>query len=151
MVLLSCLSNAHESSYNQCLQVRFLLNHVEGHEPGHYLLDSANTRYGLIDQGEFTRAMAAICLDQMWLSMAAFHFMFVAELQHLDRGIGPRGYRYAMLEAGRLGERIYMVSTALDLGCCGIGAYYDREAAQLLDLQGGERLLYLVASGPVKK
>jgi nitroreductase len=55
-----------------------------------------------------------------------------------------------MLTAGRLGERLYLAATALGLGCCGIGAFYDFEAVELLDLKKESRLLYLVAVGPVK-
>ena len=56
-----------------------------------------------------------------------------------------------MLTGGRLGERLYMTATALGLGCCGIGALYDWEAAELLGLNDESRLLYLVGVGPVKK
>ena len=68
-----------------------------------------------------------------------------------DRTWGPRGYRYAMLAAGRLGQTIYLGATALGLGCCGIGALYDEEARQLLGLNKKAALLYLVAAGPVKR
>jgi nitroreductase len=52
-----------------------------------------------------------------------------------------------MLDAGRLGERIYLSATAMGLGCCGIGAFYDAEASQLLSLNDSSHLLYLVAVG----
>ncbi len=56
-----------------------------------------------------------------------------------------------MLHSGRLGERLYLAATAMGLGCCGIGAFYDMEAAQLLKLKTGSKLLYLVAVGLVKQ
>jgi nitroreductase len=55
-----------------------------------------------------------------------------------------------MLNAGRLGQRLYVQATAVGLGCCGIGALYDGEAAALLGLNPTARLLYLVAVGRVK-
>jgi nitroreductase len=94
--------------------------------------------------------MAGICLAQAWLAQAAVHFCLLANLEVLDERQGTRGYRYAMMQAGRLGERLYLTATALGLGCCGIGALYDQEAAGLLGLNEGSRLLYLVAVGPVK-
>jgi nitroreductase len=39
----------------------------------------------------------------------------------------------------------------MGLGCCGIGALYDGEAAEMLELNQSSRLLYLVAVGNVKK
>jgi nitroreductase len=76
--------------------------------------------------------------------------LFLVDLASLDRTWGARGYRYAMTAAGRLGHRVYLAATALGLGCCGIGAFYDREVADLLGLDVTARLLYLVAVGPVR-
>ena len=56
-----------------------------------------------------------------------------------------------MLTAGRLGQRIYLGATSLGLGCCGIGAFYDGEAATLLGLNQASAMLYLLAVGPVKR
>ena len=95
--------------------------------------------------------MAGICLDQRWLANAGALFLFMANLKALDDSCGARGYRYAMMEAGKLGQRLYLGSTALGLGCCGIGAFYDNEARSLLDLNDDSYLLYLVAVGNVKK
>jgi nitroreductase len=55
-----------------------------------------------------------------------------------------------MMTAGRLGERLYLVATAMGLGCCGIGAFYDREGSDLLGLSWESGLLYVVGIGPVK-
>jgi SagB-type dehydrogenase family enzyme len=105
---------------------------------------------GRLKAGFFTEAMAGVCLDQGWLANAALHFLFLADLERLDERFGPRGYRYAMMTAGRLGERLYLLATAMGLGCCGIGAFYDGEARQLLRLKETEKLLYLVGLGPIK-
>jgi len=43
-----------------------------------------------------------------------------------------RGYRHAFLEAGMLGERLYLQAAALGLGVCAVGAFYDDEAAALI-------------------
>ena len=95
--------------------------------------------------------LSIICLDQAWLANAAVHFLFISNLDLVDQVWGPRGYRYAMMTAGRLGERLYLMATAMGLGCCGIGAFYDMEAAELPGLNSASRLLYLVAVGNVKK
>ena len=125
-------------------------NEVEGIPPGLYLLDWVSKSLGLAAAGSFTRAMTGICLDQAWLAQSAVHFLFMGNLRQVDEQWGPRGYRYALMTAGRLGERLYLTATALGLGCCGIGALYDQEAADLLQLNPDSRLFYLVAVGPVK-
>jgi nitroreductase len=55
-----------------------------------------------------------------------------------------------MIEAGRLGQQAYLAATVLGWGACGVGAIYDREAADLLGLAADGVLLYLVGAGPVK-
>ena len=119
-------------------------------EPGFYLLDTSKPNLGLVTSGNFMESMARICLDQQWLANAATHFLFLSNLEFMDRTWGARGYRYAMLAAGRMGQRLYMAATAMGMGCCGIGALYDGEAAEQLGLNEASRLLYLAAVGPVK-
>jgi SagB-type dehydrogenase family enzyme len=127
--------------------VGFLIGRADGWAPGFYLLDPVAAAYGLIAPGYFLDRMAHVCLDQMWLARAGVHLLFLSNLEVVDRFYGPRGYRYAMITAGRLGERLYLMATAMGLGCCGIGAFYDAEAARLLGLDHESRLLYLVAMG----
>jgi SagB-type dehydrogenase family enzyme len=129
----------------------FIVGHVEAFDPGFYRLADLDRVYGLLKSGFFMEEMAESCLDQLWLANAGALFLFMANLKVLDDTYGARGYRYAMMEAGRLGQRLYLGSTALDLGCCGIGALYDNEARGLLSLNDDSYLLYLVAVGNIKK
>ncbi len=137
-------------NHNESVCTGFLVGNGEGVDPGLYLLDSSSSSMGMVAPGFFTERMAHICLNQAWLANAATHFLFISNLDVLDRVWGPRGYRYAMIRAGKLGERLYLMATAMGLGCCGIGAFYDMEAAELLGLGSTSRLLYLVAVGTVK-
>jgi SagB-type dehydrogenase family enzyme len=139
------------SPYHQTICVGFLVGNAEEASPGFYLLDKERRSIGLIAGGFYMDKMAHICLDQEWLANAAIHFLFLTNLAVLDREYGTRGYRYAMMMAGRMGERLYLTATAMGLGCCGIGAFYDGEAAELLGLGDASRLLYLVAVGTVKR
>ena len=124
---------------------------VDGIEPGFYEVDPYGLRLGSIKSGKLCGPMAQACLDQMWLANASAQFVFLADFEELEKRFGPRGYRYAMMEAGRLGQRLYLAASALNIGCCGIGAFYDNEAANHLDLENDQRMLYLVGIGVVKK
>ncbi len=134
-----------------CLATGLLTGNIEGIAPGFYLLDPQARRFGQVISGNLVDPMASVCLDQKWLAGAALQVMFLANLKTLDQQYGARGYRYAMLNAGRLGQLIYLGATALGLGCCGIGALYDTEAQKLLGLNRDSALLYLVAVGVVKR
>jgi len=125
----------------------FLVENIDGVDPGFYLLDPFQRKFGLAAAGAFVEKMAGVCLDQEWLRNASVHFLFMIDLDQT----GARGYRHALLTAGRLGHMINLGAQALGLGSCGIGALYDSEARTLLGLTGIElNLVYLVAAGPVK-
>jgi SagB-type dehydrogenase family enzyme len=132
------------------IAIGLLVGQTESMEPGYYLFDPFSFAIRRVSPGLYNGEMAQVCLDQAWLSYAAAHFLFMADLDRAHERWGARGYRYAMMTAGRLGERIYIAATAMGLGCCGIGAFYDSEAVELLDLPSPTRLLYLVAVGAVK-
>jgi nitroreductase len=126
-----------------------LVQNVTGLDAGFYLPTDGG--HGPVIHGSMMREMARICLEQMWLMSASLHVMFLADLAALERSLGPIGYRVAMLSAGRLGQRVYLGAVQHDLGACGIGAYFDDEAERFLHLGASEKMLYMVAAGPVKK
>lgn len=132
------------------LSLGFVAGAIEGVAPGFYLLDPQARQYALVSPGKVSPLMAAVCLNQDWLKNAGVHFLFMLNPGHLDETCGPRGYRYAMIQAGFLGQLAYLGATALGLGACGIGAIYDAEAQTLLGLSGGTAMGYLVAVGTVK-
>jgi SagB-type dehydrogenase family enzyme len=142
---------ATESQGADAVSVGLLVGNVQGLDAGFYLLDRQNLSIGAVCKGEMMDRMAHICLDQSWLANCAVHFLFLSNFELLQQNRGLRGYRHVMLSTGRLGQRLYLAATSMRLGCCGIGAFYDREAAELLGLNEQSKLLYLVAVGPVKK
>jgi len=134
----------------QSLQVGILADRVEGLESGFYYLDRAASTLGLVRSGQFLEEMAEACLDQVWVKRASLNFLFMVNLERMEEAWGPRGYRHALITAGRLGHRIYLGSTALGLGALSIGALYDDETAAVLRLNSASRLVYLLVSGRVK-
>lgn len=135
----------------ESLAVGFLAERVAGYEAGCYAMDRSRGATALIQSGRLLKPMAHICLDQEWVARAGAAFFFALDFKRLESAWGPRGYRYALLTAGRLGQRIYVGAEALGMGCCGIGAFYDGEAATLLRLRDSSVMLYLLCVGPVKK
>lgn len=147
----SAATQQGDPPFESVLTLGFLAQAVEGIPAGFYLLDAGRRSFGRVRTGSFADPMASICLNQEWLKNAAIHFLFMTHPAALDRTWGPRGYRYAMIAAGRLGQAVYLACTALKLGCCGIGAFYDGEARNVLSLDPEAALLYLVAGGHIRK
>lgn len=144
-------TDSKDQAAPETLCIGLLIHACEGIPEGLYLLERKKHRIGRFLSGDFAPQMAHICLDQAWLRHAALHVLFMSNLKMVDEHWGGRGYRHAMLEAGRLGQRIYLMASTLGLGCCGIGAFYDDEAAVLFRLNSNSSLLYVVSAGPVAR
>jgi SagB-type dehydrogenase family enzyme len=123
---------------------------MEGLAPGLYSFSPDGATLACRQTGILAGDLARVCLDQAWIGRAAMNFLIVADLAAMEAALGTRGYRYVMMHAGRAGQRLYMAAQELGLGCCGIGAMYDKEAAALLGLKAGSVLLYAVSAGPVR-
>jgi SagB-type dehydrogenase family enzyme len=100
---LRALLKVVSSSHTLC--TGFLTNGVESLEDGFYVVHGEAEEIGLVKRGALTSVMSRICLNQEWMANAALHFLFMSDLDSLERSWGPRGYRYAMMTAGLMGER----------------------------------------------
>ena len=61
---------------------------------------------------------------------------------------GERGYRYVLLEAGHIGQNMYLNAAALSLKCCALGGTIDSKLEKFLDIDGiTESVVYAVAFG----
>lgn len=61
---------------------------------------------------------------------------------------GERGYRLLTLEAGFIGQNIYLISQALGLKCVALSGIADRKIENLLDIDGvTESVIYGIAVG----
>ena len=130
-------------------EIAFLAAGIRGLSDGLYLFDWLAGCFALFDDQDRRREVAQASLDQRWLERAALQFLFFADLESAQEIYGLRSYRYLQIAAGRLGQLLYLGATALGLGCCAVGAFYDRELAQVCLIPENFDPLYLVAVGPV--
>lgn len=121
---------------------------VKGLPPGVYRYLPAAHALRLVKAGDFSRTCEAACLRQDFCATANVVFVKTVAWKDLFLPDGDRGYRYANIRAGVVGEGLYLQGTALGLGVCGVGAFQDPDVAALLgvDLQR-EVPLYVTAVG----
>ena len=59
-----------------------------------------------------------------------------------------RAYRYIYLDAGHIAGNLALTATSLELGSCQIGALYDDEVNQIIDVDGTEEsVIYMSVVG----
>jgi SagB-type dehydrogenase family enzyme len=79
---------------------------------------------------------------------AGLVMMIAADVPRLVTKYGDRGYRYILFEAGHVAQNLNLTASALGLGSCNLGGFFDQELGGLLALDDETDIaLYGVAIG----
>jgi len=125
-----------------------VVNRVEGLDPGIYFLDVAGFSLEARKKGDFSLAIARAALEQEMARAAAAVFVWVAVVERSRQKYRQRAYRYIYLDCGHIAQNLYLAATALNLGCCGIAAFFDDEVNDLVGVDGHEETaVYLATIG----
>jgi SagB-type dehydrogenase family enzyme len=125
-----------------------IVNRVESLDPGIYFLDVVDFSIALKKGGDFSWPIAQAALNQDMARAAAVVFVWVAVIQRSRQKYRQRAYRYIYLDCGHLAQNLYLAATAMDLGCCGIAAFFDDEVNELIGVDGEEETaIYLATVG----
>ncbi|NOX60942.1 MAG: SagB/ThcOx family dehydrogenase [Chloroflexi bacterium] len=104
----------------------------------------------LLKQGDFRSALMQAGLWQEFLADANVCLILSAIFQRTRWKYRERAYRYIWLEAGHIGQNIYLAATSMGLGACAVGAFHDDQLNELLGIDGEEEAaLYLLAVGKI--
>ena len=112
------------------------INNVTGLKRGLYHYDVQEHSLSLLKEGDFRNKVAEVCLDQKIAFNSAINFIWTAMIGRSQWKYLQRCYRYIYLDAGHIGQNFYLIAEALCLGACTIGALYDDELNQFLELDG---------------
>ncbi len=91
----------------------------------------------LLKNEELSQKAGYLCLEQYSLGTAGAMTFFLLST--------VKNYQSLYQKAGIIGQRLYVVSNYLDMGCSGIGAYYDDEVNAFVEYEG--MVLYALAIG----
>jgi SagB-type dehydrogenase family enzyme len=102
----------------------------------------------LVRAGDFRQEVFRAAVSQEMLLRASLALVLSGIHDRVAWKYADRSYRYVLLEAGHLGQNVYLAATGLGLAPCGIGAYFDDDLNHLLGLDGrDEAVVYLLAIG----
>jgi SagB-type dehydrogenase family enzyme len=123
-------------------------HNVTGLEPGIYHYAVREYELELLRQEDLRAAVMRAGLRQDFLGQANVCFVLSAIFQRTRWKYRERTYRYVLLEAGHIGQNLYLAATAMGLGACAVGAFDDDEFNDLLGLDGKEEaVLYVISVG----
>jgi len=130
------------------IETYIVVHDVAGLEPGLY-------HYAVLDHGleqlqarDLRGAIIIAGIGQEMLGQSQVCFILSAIFQRLRWKYRERTYRYALLEAGHIGQNLYLAATSMGLGACAVGAFLDDELNDLIELDGQEEAaLYMISVG----
>ncbi|UCD83760.1 MAG: SagB/ThcOx family dehydrogenase [Deltaproteobacteria bacterium] len=124
---------------------------VEGLKSGIYhYFPSQNSIERLTDKG-LKVELAQAALGQMWIAEAPVVIVITAEYERVTGKYGPRGVRYAHMEAGHVGENIFIQAVALDLAAGIVGAFENSKIIKLMGIPASHDPLLIMPLGYQKK
>jgi SagB-type dehydrogenase family enzyme len=130
------------------LELYAFTQQVEGLPDGIWHYDPWVHELALRREGRFFDAAAAICYGQAVITQANLLLCLSAVFARTSSKYGQRGYRYVLIEAGHVGQNLYLVADALGLAPFSIGGFFDHELNTLLHLPPGEEeAIYLFCAG----
>jgi SagB-type dehydrogenase family enzyme len=125
-----------------------LVHNVAELQPGLYHYAMVDHTLEQLRIGDLRRAIVVAGIGQDMLGQAQVCFALSAIFQRTRWKYHERTYRYVMLEAGHIGQNLYLTATSMGLGACAVGAFLDDDLNRLLGLDGQEEAaLYLMSVG----
>uniref|UniRef100_A0A7C3SIT5 SagB/ThcOx family dehydrogenase n=1 Tax=Desulfobacca acetoxidans TaxID=60893 RepID=A0A7C3SIT5_9BACT len=126
------------------------IHRVEGLEPGIWHLNVPEFALEQLATGDFRPPLVEAGLSQVFLGTAALVFLWTGILNRAMWKYRERAIRYLFMDAGHICQNVMLAATALGLGCCPVGAFFDEEVERLLGVDGQEEVaLYLASVGPL--
>jgi SagB-type dehydrogenase family enzyme len=125
---------------------------VSGLKKGIYYFNSIEHKLELIRRGNYLNFFCDNCPNvdpkTSFINNASIILALCGDFSRTKFKYGERGYRYVLIDAGHLGQNIYLVATYMDLGVVGIQGFFDDEINRLLGLDGVEEsTIYLFSLG----
>ena len=130
------------------IETYLVVNNVEEIKPGVYHYNIQNHYLELLKEGGYAVQTVQAALGQKMCADAPVVFIWTAIFQRMKWKYDQRAYRYIYLDAGHIAENLALAATSLELGSCQIGALYDDEVNQIIDVDGTEEsVIYMSVVG----
>ncbi|MBN2564083.1 MAG: SagB/ThcOx family dehydrogenase [Candidatus Eisenbacteria bacterium] len=145
------LRNAPSAGACYPIDAHVVVNNVIGLSPGLYRYLEGDHALVLERRGDVGSELAAAALGQKMLRNASVAFAWTAVTSRTTARYGDRGLRYILLDAGHVGQNMYLAATSLGYGCCTVAAFDDDAANRVIGVDGKiETTIYLASVGPLE-
>ena len=130
------------------VETYLVVHNVEGLAPGVYHYAIREHALEEIKVGDFRRDITLAALGQRICADAAVVFVWTAIFNRSKCKYRQRAYRYVYLDAGHIAHSLALSAVSLGLGSCQVGALFDDDVNQILDVDGVEEsVIYMSVVG----
>jgi SagB-type dehydrogenase family enzyme len=145
------LRNAPSAGACYPIEAYVVANSVVNLRPGLYRYLTDDHALMLLRRGDVGSEITAAALGQRMCSQGSVTFVWTAVLPRTTGRYGDRGQRYVLVDAGHVGQNMYLAATALGYGCCTIGAFDDDALNEAVGVDGRvEVAVYAASVGPLE-
>ena len=116
-------------------------------EEGIYHYEPEHHTVSLMSGGDLRDQVAEAALGQMWMASAPINIMITAEYDRICKKYGERGVRYAIIEAGHIGQNIFLQAAALGLSTGIVGAFHDKTLIDTIKIPKSHQPLLIIPVG----
>ncbi len=116
------------------IEVYVVINNVIGIDQGLYHYDIEKHELEYLKKRDFGKQVSDACYGQRMVAKSAVNFIWTAIVERTRDTYGERAYRFIYLDCGHIGQNFYLAAEALGLNACVVGAFYDDDINQILDL-----------------
>ncbi len=128
------------------VETYLVVNHVEELKPGLYHLDVRDWTLEGLRLGDVREAGWRALRGQEMTRHAAVNVIWTAVMERCRAKYFERAYRYVWWDSGVISENFQLAATAMGLGSCAMGSWYDDLVHELLGIDGKEHFSVLTAS-----
>lgn len=130
------------------IETYIIANRIEAIPSGLYHYHPKKAQLILLKEGLLGSDLQYAGMGQEMLEEAACVFVWTAMIDRSKWKYRERAYRYIYMDVGHIGQNLYLAATAMNLGCCTVGAFFDEEIDRILGIDGREEIsVYLGAIG----
>ncbi len=123
-----------------------VISRVEGVEPGLYrYLPLENELLQLKVDSQLNVDAAKACLGQKFVASAAVTFFWSVIPKRMEWRYGPASYKVIALDAGHVGQNLYLAATSMRAGTCAIAAYHQQLCDELLGVDGEDEFTIYIS------
>jgi len=89
----------------------------------------------LVKEGDVREKLAMAALYQMWIAKAPVILVITGCYKRSTIKYGERGIRYTYIEAGHVGQNVFLQCESLGLSTAVVGAFYNQKVIECLGIE----------------